>query len=460
MAGVGATIGSGIFVITGTAAAQYAGPAITLSFVLAAIVCLCTAFCYGELASLLPKSGGAYSYALASCGPLVGWIVGWCLLLEYLFACSTVAVGWSSYFTDLAAGLGLRIPATLANAPIRFDKLGRPAATGALFNLPAAAVVGLVTALLIRGIRETTRANIVMVSIKVGIILLVIVFGAVHVRAAHLTPYLPANAGHYGEFGWSGVLRGSAVIFYAFLGFDGVSTSAQESHRPQRDIGWGIVGALAVCTLLYVGMATVVTGLADYRTLNVANPVTVALSAAGGDLDWLRPLVNVGVVIGLASAILMGLYGQTRILYVMANDRMIPPVFAQLDPRFRTPARGTVIVGIGCALLAGLLPIDVLGELVSIGSLLAFAIVCWSVIVQRRRLPHTPRAFRVPASPLVPAIGVASSLYLMASLPLATWIRLSLWMSLGLAVYWWYSRPRLAEPPNSRSSAPGRVARH
>ncbi len=441
-AGVGATIGSGIFVITGTAAAQYAGPAITISFVLAAIVCLCTAYCYGELAGLLPKSGGAYSYALASSGPLIGWTVGWCLVLEYLVACSTVAVGWSSYFVDLTASIGLPIPEWIAAAPINFDKAGNPVATGAVFNLPAALIVGLVTALLIVGIKETNRANIAMVIIKVGIILLVVGFGAAYVHAEHFTPYIPDNAGSYGEFGWSGVLRGSAVIFYAFLGFDGVSTSAQESRNPQRDIGWGIIGALAVCTVLYVAMALVMTGMADYRTLNVANPVSVALAAAGGDLDWLRSLVNIGVVIGLASAILMGLYGQSRILYVMAQDRMVPPIFARIAPKFRTPAHGTVIVGVACALIAGLFPIDILGELVSIGSLLAFAFVCWSVIVLRRRIPDAPRPFRVPLSPLLPIIGILSNLYLMFSLPLDTWIRLVLWMAVGMAFYIFYSRPR------------------
>ena len=444
MAGVGATIGSGIFVITGTAAAQFAGPAITVSFIIAAVVCLCTALCYGELAGLLPKSGGAYSYALASSGPTVGWIVGWCLVLEYLVACSTVAVGWSSYFTDLMASIGIRIPAHLADAPLSFTPSGEMLTTGALFNVPAALVVGLVTVLLVLGIKETNRANIAMVVIKVGIILLVVACGVFYVQADHLTPYIPENQGSYGEFGWSGVFRGSAVIFYAFIGFDGVSTSAQESRNPQRDIGLGIVGALAVCTVLYVAMATVMTGMADYRTLNVANPVTVALGGTGGALDWLIPLVNVGVVVGLASAILMGLYGQTRILYVMAQDRMVPPRFARIHPRFRTPVWGTIIVGAACALAAGLFPIDVLGELVSIGSLLAFAIVCWSVLVLRRRMPDAHRAFRVPWSPFVPVLGMASSTYLMLSLSGDTWLRLGIWMAAGMAIYFLDARPRRA----------------
>lgn len=439
-AGVGSTIGSGIFVITGTAAAQYAGPAITVSFLIAGVVCLATALCYGELAGMLPESGGAYSYARASSGRLVAWIVAWCLVLEYLVASSTVAVGWSSYFADLSASLGLPIPHALADAPLDFDKSGSLTTTGAIFNLPAAGIVVLVTVLLVLGIHETNRANIIMVAIKVGVILLVVAVGAAYVRLDNLTPYLPENTGTYGEYGWSGLLRGSAVIFYAFIGFDGVSTSAQESRNPQRDVGLGILGALAVCLVLYVAMATVMTGMADYRMLNVANPVAVALAQAGGELDWLRYVVNVGVVIGLGSAILMGLYGQSRILYVMSRDRMIPPAYAVINPRFRTPVYSTLVVGAACALMAGMFPIDVLGELVSIGSLLAFAAVCWSVLVLRRARPDAHRPFRVPFSPLVPIIGIASSLYLMASLPLDTWVRLAVWMALGMTIYLGYTR--------------------
>lgn len=456
LAGVGSTIGSGIFVITGTAAAQYAGPAVTLAFVFAAIVCLCTGLCYGELASVLPKSGGAYSYARDVCGVLTGWIVGWCLVLEYLVACSAVAVGWSGYFADLLAGLGLALPHALSSAPLAsLAGSHHLIATGALFNLPAALVVLAVTVLLVIGVRETNFANIIMVAIKVGIILVVIVFGAAYVRLENFQPFVPSNEGSYGEFGWSGVLRGSAVIFYAFLGFDGISTSAQESRNPQRDIGRGIMGALAICTVLYVGMSIVMVGLADYRTLNVANPVSVAIAAAGGDLAWLRPLVNIGVVVGLASAILIGLYGQTRILYVMAQDGMVPRLFGRVDARFRTPAAGTVIVGVGCALFAGLLPIDVLGELVSIGSLLAFAIVCFIVLLLRRRAPDLHRPFRVPFSPAVPVIGMLSSIYLMASLPGNTWIRLAIWLGVGMLIYLGYARPAVLRAAALRAGEAG-----
>lgn len=445
LAGVGSTIGSGIFVITGTAAAQYAGPAITISFLIAALVCLCTAFCYGELACLLPKSGGAYSYSLVSSGPTIAWIVGWCLVLEYVVASSTVAVGWSSYFTDLMASIGIHIPSAMAGAPLSFDKAGNLIFTGSFFNFPAALIVTLVTIFLVLGIKETNDANIVMVYIKVGVIILVVFFGAFFVKKENLTPFIPPNQGHFGEFGWSGVLRGSAVIFYAFIGFDGVSTSAQESKNPQLDVGLGIIGALAACTILYVAMAIVMTGLADYRTLNVANPVTIALSAVGGGLDWLRPLVNISVVVGLGSAILMGLYGQTRILYIMAQDKMISSRFAKINPKYRTPVWNTIVVGVACAAFAGLFPIDVLGELVSIGSLLAFVFVCWSVIVLRKKMPNAARGFRVPWSPFIPLLGMASSIYLMFTLPSGTWLRLVIWMAIGMIIYITYSMPRMKQ---------------
>lgn len=443
LAGVGSTIGSGIFVITGTAAAQYAGPAITISFLIAALVCLCTAFCYGELACLLPKSGGAYSYSFVSSGPTIAWIVGWCLVLEYVVASSTVAVGWSSYFSDLLASIGIHIPSAMAGAPLSFNKAGHLIFTGSIFNFPAAFIVALVTLFLVLGIKETNDANIIMVYIKVGVILLVVFFGVFFIKKENLTPFIPPNQGHFGEYGWSGVLRGSAVIFYAFIGFDGVSTSAQESKNPQRDVGLGIIGALAACTILYVAMAIVMTGLADYRTLNVANPVTVALSAVGGGLDWLKPLVNISVVVGLGSAILMGLYGQTRILYIMAQDNMISPRFAKINPKYRTPVWNTLVVGIACAIFAGLFPIDVLGELVSIGSLLAFVFVCWSVIVLRRKMPDAARSFRVPWSPFIPLLGMASSIYLMFTLPSGTWTRLVIWMAIGMIIYFTYSLPRM-----------------
>jgi basic amino acid/polyamine antiporter, APA family len=440
--GVGSTIGAGVFVITGTAAAEYAGPAIAISFLLAALACLCTAFCYGELASMIPYSGGAYSYAYATLGELVAWIIGWCLVLEYLVCCSTIAVGWSGYFSAALARAGLEIPLALRSAPIDFASGHTLVTTGAVFNVPAALMVLAMTALLLAGIRESARANTLFVTIKVGIILLVIGFGVWHVDATNWQPFVPPNSGTWGEFGWSGVFRGAGVIFFAFIGFDGISTSAQEARNPQRDLGVAILWALAICTALYVGMALVITGLADYSTLRVPNPVSVALAAADSSLRWLVPLVDIAAVVGLASAVFMGLYGQTRIFYAMASDGLIPPLFARLHPTRRVPFEGTVIVGVACALLGGVFPLDILGELVSIGTLLAFTIVCTGVLVLRRTEPQRPRAFRVPLVPFMPLAGIAACLYLMASLPIDTWARLAYWLGLGLAIYFFYGRRR------------------
>jgi APA family basic amino acid/polyamine antiporter len=440
--GVGSTIGAGIFVITGTAAAEYAGPAIAISFLVAAIACLCTGLCYGELASMIPNSGGAYSYAYATMGELVAWVIGWCLVLEYLVCGATVAVGWSGYFTATLAEVGIAIPEAWRSAPMSFPAGHELVWTGALFNAPAASMVLAMTVVLLLGIRESATANSVFVAIKVGIILLVIGFGAFYVDVANWTPFLPENTGEWGEFGWSGVVRGAAVIFFAFIGFDGISTSAQEARNPQRDLGIGILWALFICTALYLGMALVMTGLIDFRALAVPNPVSVALGAAGDGLEWLVPLVNIGAVVGLASAAFMSLYSQTRIFYSMSHDGLVPPLFGRLHPVRCVPVAGTLIVGLSCALMAGLFPLDILGELVSIGTLLAFAIVCAGVLMLRRTEPDWPRPFRTPFSPVVPIVGILSCVYLMLSLPADTWIRLLFWLGFGLAIYALYGKRR------------------
>lgn len=442
LAGVGNTIGAGIFVITGTAAAQYAGPAVTLSFLLGAVACICTGLCYGELSAMMPQSGGAYSYTTRIVGRFAGWMVGWCLVLEYLVSCSTVAVGWSSYFTTFMAQLGWVIVPALSQAPLTFSPDHDIIATGALFNVPAAAIVLILGILLIIGVRETARANVAMVVIKCGVILLVIGFGASHVDLDNWTPFIPPNEGTYGEFGFSGVLRGAGVIFFAFVGFDGIANAAAEARDPQRDIGRGILFSLLICTALYVGMALVMTGLADYRILNVASPVTVALAEAGESLRWLMPIVSVGAIVGLASAILMGLYSQTRIFYNMSQDGLLPGWFQTLSARFCTPHWGTALVVTSCAFIAGLFPIDILGELVSSGVLLAFTFVCAEVLIMRRREPALPRVFRVPFSPAVPILGIVSSLWLMVSLPEGTWIRLGVWLAVGAVVYATYGMRR------------------
>jgi APA family basic amino acid/polyamine antiporter len=440
MIGVGSTIGAGIFVMTGTVAAQWAGPAITLSFLFAALACLLTGLCYAELASMMPLAGSAYSYANAAMGRRVAWVIGWCLILEYLVASSVVAVGWSGYAGDAAQRLGLEFPASFSSAPFVLNEARQLVRSGSVVNLPAVSIVLTMSGLLVIGVRESTLANTLMVILKVGVILLVVLVGAFFVQPDNWKPFIPENRGETGAFGWSGVLRASAVIFYAYIGFETISTCAQEAKRPQRDLAIGILASLLICTVLYVAMGLVVTGLAHYTTLNVPDPIMVALDAGGPGLSWIKPLVSTGAIVGLASTILVTLYGQTRIFFTMAKDHALPAAFARVHPRFRTPSRGIWFAGIACAAIAGLFPLDLLGELVSIGTLLAFAVVCVAVIVLRVRAPDAPRPFRVPLSPVVPALGSLACFYLMFSLPADAWWRLLVWLAVGAVVYFFAQR--------------------
>lgn len=437
--GLGATIGAGIFVLTGTAAAAYAGPALVLSFALGGIACAFVGLCYAELAAMMPASGLTYTYTRASLGELCAWIVGWDLVLEFAFAAATVAVGWSGYAQSLLADLGLALPPALAAAP----------GAGGLVNLPAGLIVLALSWLLIRGTREAAAANAALVALKVAIILAFVAVGLAHLRPELWRPFVPENAGRFGEYGWSGVLRGAGVVFFAFIGFETVSTAVGETRRPQRDAPVGLLGSLALTTLLYVLVAAVLTGLVPYRDLDVPDPIARAVDAAG--LGGFALVIKLGALVGLTTSALTALYGQSRICFAMARDGLLPAAFARVDPVRRTPARSQGLIGVGTALVAAFVPLEVLGELVSIGTLLAFCLVCAAVPLLRRRDPDRPRPFRVPAAPLVAGLGILCCLVLMAGLPGDTWLRLALWLVLGLGLYGVYGR---ANARRLRAEAP------
>ncbi|MDZ3836407.1 MAG: amino acid permease [Rhodospirillales bacterium] len=446
--GVGAIIGAGIFVITGTAAAQYAGPGIMLSFLLGAIACGFVGLCYAEFASLIPVSGSAYTYAYATLGEFVAWIIGWDLILEYAMVSSTVAVGWSGYFVSLLGNMGITLPAQMTAAPGTAVTLADGSQVAAWFNLPAFAIVAVISALLILGVRESARFNNIIVALKVAVILVFLVAGVGYVSTANWVPFVPENAGAFGEFGWSGILRGAAVVFFAYIGFDAVSTAAQEARHPQRDMPIGILGSLVICSLLYVAVAAVLLGIVPYPQLNVADPIARGIDVIG--MPWLAIIVKIGALMGLTSVILVFLYGQSRIFFRMSEDGLLPPALRVLHPRTRTPYLGHVVIGALVAVVAGLVPISILGELVSIGTLFAFIIVCAAILYLRRTRPDLPRPFRCPAVPLVPILGIACCLFLMIGLPLDTWLRLIAWLAVGLVIYFGYGMSRSVLAPQPR----------
>ena len=440
--GIGAVIGAGIFVYTGIVASQNAGPALTLSMVLAGIACAFAGICYAELASMIPVAGSAYTYAYATMGELIAWIIGWDLVLEYSLSSSSVAVGWTGYAVILLGELGITVPPRLTGAPGTSVLLPDGSSVTALFNLPAVLVCLAITALLVIGIRESARVNTTIVIIKVAVLALFVIVGARYVNSANLHPFIPPNTGQFGSFGWSGILRGAGIIFFAYIGFDAVSTASQEAKNPGRDIPIGILVSLAICTVIYIAVGLVMVGLVPYTSLNVPSPIAVAIQATG--LKWLPPIINIGAICGLSSVILVNLLAQSRIFYSMSRDGLLPPVFAKLHPRFRTPHVTTAIIGVLVAIAAGLLPIAVLGQLVSMGTLLAFAIVCTGVLILRKIEPDVPRPFKTPGMPWVSIFGTLICLYLMSGLPLRTWIRLFVWLAIGLTIYFGYGRFRAA----------------
>jgi len=454
--GVGAIIGAGIFVITGTAAAQYAGPALVLSMIFAAIGCAFAGLCYAEFASMIPVAGSAYTYSYATLGELFAWIIGWDLILEYALGASTIAVGWAGNFISILQDMGIQFPAVLAGPPGSLVALPDGSTVTGMFNLPAAIIVLLVSAILIVGIRESAGFNSVIVVVKVAVLLLFIAFGIKYINRANWHPFVPPNAGKFGEFGWSGVLRGAGVIFFAFIGFDAVSTAAQEARNPQRDMPRGILASLVVCTILYIAVALVLTGIVHYSKLNVPAPIALGVDSTG--LTWLRPIIKLGAIAGLSSTMLVMLLGQPRIFYSMSRDGLLPPLFGKVHPRFKTPYITTALTGMVVALVAGLFPIATLTQLTSMGTLLAFVMVSVGILVLRRTNPNITRPFKVPGMPWVPVLGAVICLAQMAGLPGTTWVRLIVWLAVGLAIYFGYGRASAERLRHSAVAARAKVA--
>lgn len=444
MIGIGSIIGAGIFVIAGTAAAEHAGPAVLISFVVAGLGCLFAGLCYAEFASMIPESGSAYTYAYATMGRFMAWFIGWNMVLEYLVSGSTVAVGWSGYFVSFLQNLGYAFPAAFANAPVAGAGFHELHLTGAFVDLPAVLLIVFLTAFLVVGVSESARFNAAMVMIKTGIVILVIIFGLPHVQIANLHPFIPPNEGTFGKFGVTGILAASGMIFFAYIGFEAVSVAAQEARNPRRDLPIGILGSLAICTLLYIGMALVLTGVTDWRTLDVPNPVSFALGKIAA-LQWIVMPINIGAMVGLASVVFVSLYGQSRVFYSMARDGFLPPAFSAVHARFKTPHRGTIITGAAAALLAAIFPLDILADLVSIGTLLAFVAVCGGILILRRTAPKARRPFRTPFAWFVAPAGIATCGLMMFSLADGTWVRLVAWTAIGIAIYFaygvWHAAP-------------------
>ncbi len=460
--GIGAIIGAGIFVLTGQAAAQYAGPAIVISFIISGIACAFAGLCYAEFASMIPIAGSAYTYAYTTLGEFLAWIIGWDLILEYLFAASTVSVGWSGYIVSFLRDFGINLPAAICYASgtdlIQLPDIGWVQKTpelikhllskgldpinlpqaDAILNIPAMFIIGIISLLLVVGIKESAHFNNVMVITKVGVIILFVIIGFFFVKNINWHPFIPKNTGEWGHFGWSGIFRAAGVIFFAYIGFDAVSTAAQEAKNPQKHMPIGILGSLAVSTILYILVAVVLTGIVAYPELLVPDPVAVGVNAMGAKLFWLRPIVKIAALAGLSSVILVMLMGQPRIFYSMSKDGLLPGIFSKVHPKYKTPYISTLLTGCIAIILSGILPISILGELVSIGTLLAFTIVCISIIFLRKRKPDIPRPFRTPWVPLIPILGAGFCMIQMASLPLDTWLRLIIWMALGMIIYFTY----------------------
>ncbi|MDD5200762.1 MAG: amino acid permease [Terrimicrobiaceae bacterium] len=440
--GIGVVIGAGIFSITGAAAGQYAGPGIVLSFVIAGFACALAGLCYAEFASMVPAAGSAYTYAYATLGELVAWIIGWDLVLEYAIGAATVASSWSAYLVKFLGQIGLPFPVQWAASPFTvIGKLPDGTSLHGIVNLPAILIIVAMSLVLIKGIRASAAFNAVMVAVKLAVVLAFIALGWKYLDPANHHPFIPPNEGTFGHFGWSGILRGAAVVFFAYIGFDAVSTAAQESRNPRRDMPIGILGSLLICTGLYCLFSYVLTGLASYREfagLDGLAPVSVAIAHTPYRIFTL--LVEVAILAGFSSVIMILLLGQSRVFYAMSRDGLLPAMFCEVHPKFRTPWKSNALFAVFVSLFAGLVPGHVVGEMTSIGTLLAFVIVCVAVVVLRRTMPDAPRQFVTPLVPLVPIAGALSCLVMMLALPGETWLRLLVWLAIGFAIYFGYSR--------------------
>jgi APA family basic amino acid/polyamine antiporter len=450
MLGIGAIIGTGIFVLTGTVAALNAGPAVVLSFVLAGVASIFAALCYSEFASLVPMAGSAYTYGYATLGELIAWIIGWDLVLEYALGAVTVAIGWSGYVVSFLRDIGINVPCTLSAARGIPVQCADGTAATAIFNLPAVLIIAIVTTLLVIGIKESANFNNVIVFVKVAVVLLFIVGAAHAINPANWHPFMPPQTLKdglpvRGEFGWSGVMTGAGIVFFAYIGFDAVSTAAQEAKNPQKDMPIGIIASLLICTVLYIIVSGIATGVMSYKELNVPDPIAVVADRAG--LGWMSSLIKLGAIAGLSSVILVMLLGQSRVFWTMSKDGLLPPFVSKIHPRFQTPYLTSIITGIGVAIVSAFLTVREAGSLVSIGTLLAFVIVSIGIMVLRVREPNLPRAFKTPVWWAVGPLGALSALYLMVSLPWRTWERLIIWFAIGIVIYFAYGvrNSRLAQ---------------
>lgn len=438
MFGIGCIMGAGLFSITGIAAAENAGPAIAISFIIAAIGCAFSGLCYSELATMIPVSGSAYTYTYASMGELLAWIIGWNLILEYCIGAATVSISWSAYFVSLLQDFNIHLPVTLLASPWQPVLLADGSMAYGIINLPAVLIIGVITLILIRGIQESSLVNTIIVIVKVAIVFTFIVVGYFYIQPENYVPFIPDNTGTFGEFGWSGIFRAAGVVFFAYIGFDSVSTAAQETANPGKAIPIGILGSLIICTLLYILFSLVMTGMVSYKLLNVAAPVAVAIERT--PFNWMTWLIKIGVLGGFTSVMLVLLLGQSRIFYAMARDGLLPHIFSDIHPTLKTPWRCNLILMLFVMLFSGFAPLALVGHMTSIGTLFAFAIVCGGVIVLRYTQPDLPRPFRTPFVPVIPLLGVIVCLLMMASLGFQNWLRLLVWLILGLVIYAFYGR--------------------